>query len=155
MVNFHINMNECIFIIGIYIFIRIYIYNIYVFPNLVPEIILIASALYIYIYTYIYIYIKNNEVHAIASDALAPCHYTDAIMSAMSSQITSLTIVYSTVYSGADQRKHQSSVSLAFVQGIHRRPVNSPHKWPTTRKMFPFDDVIMVAMFFAAIILNM
>ena len=43
----------------------------------------------------------------------------------------------------ADQRKHQSSASLAFVWGIHRRPVNSPHKWTVTRKMFPFDDVIM------------
>ena len=60
-----------------------------------------------------------------------------------STQITSLTIVYSTVYSDADQRKHQSSASLAFVWGIHRGPVNSPHKWPVTRKMFPFDDVIM------------
>ena len=43
----------------------------------------------------------------------------------------------------ADQRKHQSSASLAFVRGIHQGPVNSPHKWPVTRKMFPFDDVIM------------
>ena len=59
------------------------------------------------------------------------------------SQITSLTIVYSTVNSDADQRKHQSSASLAFVRGIHRGPVNSPHKWPVTRKMFPFDGVIM------------
>ena len=64
-------------------------------------------------------------------------------MSAMASQITSLMIVYSTVYSGADQRKHQSSASLAFVQGIHRGPVNSPHKGPVTWEMFPFDDVIM------------
>ena len=64
-------------------------------------------------------------------------------MSAMASQITSLRIVYSTVYSSGDQRKHQSSASLAFVRGIHRRPVNSPHKGPVTRKMFPFDDVIM------------
>ena len=64
-------------------------------------------------------------------------------MGAMASQITSLTIVYSTVYSGTDQRKHQSSASLAFVWRIHRWPVNSPHKWPVTRKMFPFDDVIM------------
>ena len=46
-------------------------------------------------------------------------------MSAIASQITSLTIVYSTVYSDADQRKHQSSTSLAFVRGIHRGPVNS------------------------------
>ena len=65
-------------------------------------------------------------------------------MGAIKSQITSLTIVYSTVYSGADQRKHQSSVSLAFLRGIHRGPVDSPHKWSITRKMFPFDDVIMV-----------
>ena len=54
-----------------------------------------------------------------------------------------LMIVYSTVYSGADQSKHQSPASLTFVWGIHRRPVNSPHKWPVTRKMFPLDDVIM------------
>ena len=73
----------------------------------------------------------------------ATSRYSDVIMIAMASQITSLTIVYSTVYSGADQRKHQSSASLAFVRGIHRRPVNSPHKWPVTSKMFPFDDVIV------------
>ena len=64
-------------------------------------------------------------------------------MGTMTSQITSFTIVYSTVYSDADQRKHQSSASLAFARGIHRGPVNSPHKCPVTRKMFPFDDVIM------------
>ena len=73
----------------------------------------------------------------------SPFHYIDIIMGSMASQITNLTIVYWTVYSGADQSKHQSSASLAFVRGIHRRPVNSPHKWPITRKMFPFDDVIM------------
>ena len=55
-------------------------------------------------------------------------------MGAIASQVTSHTIVYSTVYSDADQRKHQSFASLAFVWGIHR---------PVTRKMFPFDDVIM------------
>ena len=65
-------------------------------------------------------------------------------MGAIASQITSLAIVYSTIYSDADQIKHQSSASLAFVRGIHRGPVNSPHKWPVTRKMFPFDDVIMI-----------
>ena len=70
-------------------------------------------------------------------------HYTYLIMGALASQITSLTSVYSTVYSDADQRKHQSFVSLALVWGIHRGPVNSPHKWPITRKMFPFDDVII------------
>ena len=62
-------------------------------------------------------------------------------MGAMASQITSLTIDYSTVYSGADQRKHQSFASLAFVRGIHWWPVNSSHKWAVTQKMFPFDTV--------------
>ena len=65
-------------------------------------------------------------------------------MGATASQIISLAIIYSTVYSDADEKKtHQSSASLAFVRGIHRGPVNSPHKWPVTRKMFPFDDIIM------------
>ena len=70
-------------------------------------------------------------------------HYNDVIMGTIASEITSLTIVFSTVYSEADQRKHESSASLAFVRGIHRGPVNSPHKWPVTRKIIPFDDVIM------------
>ena len=62
-------------------------------------------------------------------------HYDDVIMGTIASQITCISIVYSTVYSGVDQRKHQSFAS--------RGPVNSRHKWPVTRKMFPFDDVIM------------
>ena len=70
-------------------------------------------------------------------------HYNDVNMGAIAPKITSLTIVFSTVYLDTDQRKHQSSASLAFVRGIHRRPVKSPHKCPVTRKMFPFDDVIM------------
>ena len=64
-------------------------------------------------------------------------------MTTMAAQITTLTVVYSIVYSDANQRKHQSSASLAFVRGIHRWTVNSPHKLTVTRKMFPFDDVIM------------
>ena len=76
-----------------------------------------------------------------------PIHYNDVIMDAMTSQVTSLTIVYSAVYSGADQRKHQSSASLAFVREIQRWPLNFPYKWPVTRvvtrNLFPFDDVIM------------
>ena len=71
-------------------------------------------------------------------------HYSDVIMGTMASQITSLGIAYSTIYSGADHRRHQSSASLAFVRGIHRWPVNSPHKGPVARKMFPFDDVIII-----------
>ena len=72
------------------------------------------------------------------------CHYNDVIMGMIASQITSLAIVYSIVYADADQRKHESSASLAFVRGIHRGQVNSPHKWPVTWKIYPFDDVIMV-----------
>ena len=64
-------------------------------------------------------------------------------MVTMASQITSLMVVYSNVCSGANQRKYQSSASLAIVWGIHRWTVNSPHKRPVTRKIFPFDDVIM------------
>ena len=72
-------------------------------------------------------------------------HYNDVIMTMIASQITGITIVYSTVYSCADQSKHQSSASLAFVRVIHRGPVNFPHKWPVTRKMLPFGDVIMLS----------
>ena len=72
-------------------------------------------------------------------------HYSDVIMGAMVSQITSLTIVCLTVYSGVDQRKHQSSASPAFVWGIHRSRMNSPRIWPVTWKMLPFDDVIMAS----------
>ena len=69
-------------------------------------------------------------------------HYSDVIMDMIAFQITRLMIVYSTDYSGA-HKKHQSSASLAFMRGIHRWPVNSPHKWPVTSTMFPFDDAIM------------
>ena len=96
-----------------------------------------------------WLHIKTENLLHIHSNFIRLCclavlHYNDVIMSVISSQITSLTIVYSTVYSAVDQRKHQSPASLAFVRGIHRGPVNSLHKWPATRKMFPFDDVIML-----------
>ena len=87
----------------------------------------------------VWVFNKHELAHIGGKDIV---HYGDVTMGAIASQITSITIVYSTVYSDADQRKHQSSASLAFVWGIHRGPVNSPHKWPVTRKMFPFDDVI-------------
>ena len=74
------------------------------------------------------------RVKFIMLTARLPLHHGYVIMSAMASQITSLTIVYSTVYSGADQRKHQSCASLAFVRGIHQWPVNSPHKGPVMQK---------------------
>ena len=70
-------------------------------------------------------------------------HYSDVIMRAMAYKITFVSVICSTVCSGADQRKHQSSASLDFVRVIHRWPVDSPHKRPVTRKMLPLDDVIM------------
>ena len=79
----------------------------------------------------------------LGNESLEVLHYSDVIMDAIASQTTSLTIVYSTVYSGADHRKYQSSPSLAFVRGIHSWPVIPPHKWQVTRKICPFDDVIM------------
>ena len=62
----------------------------------------------------------------------------------MVSQISGVSIVYSKVCSRADQINHQSSASLAFGRGIHRRRVNPPHKGPVTRNMFPFDDIIII-----------
>ena len=73
--------------------------------------------------------------------------YNDVIMSAMPSQISSLIFVYSTVYSGAYQRKHQSFASLAFVRGIHRWPVNSLHKRPVTRKILLLGMVIATLLY--------
>ena len=70
-------------------------------------------------------------------------HYTDVTMSAMASQITRVSIVCPIIYSGTGQRNHQSSASLPFVRGIHRSPVDPPHKGTGTRKMFSFDNVIM------------
>ena len=67
---------------------------------------------------------------------------SDVIMGAMVSQITSLTTVYSTVYSGAENIKAPRHWPLCGPW-IHRGPVNAPYKWPVTRKMFPLDDVIM------------
>ena len=91
-----------------------------------------------------YIFILKCSPRYFMQKTLYKTHYNDVIMGAMASQITSLTTVYSTVYSGADQKESQSSASLAFVQGIHSWPVNSPHKGPVMRKMFPFDDIILL-----------
>ena len=88
--------------------------------------------------------VKNYLNSSDMSDKI-PQHYSVVIMSTMEFPITCVLIVYSAVCSDTDQRKHQSSTSQAFVWGIHRWPVNSPHKWPVTRKVLPFDDVIMIS----------
>ena len=85
-----------------------------------------------------FVYIDLNNVKSFSW-----AHYGVVIMSAMASQITGVSIVCSSICLSADLRKHQSSASLAFVSGIHRWTVDSPHAGPVTRKMFPFDDVIM------------
>ena len=72
-------------------------------------------------------------------------HYSDVLTSTMASHITSISTVSSAVCSGAHQSKHQNFVSLIFVRGIHRWPVISPHKGPVMRKIFPFDDVIIIS----------
>ena len=64
----------------------------------------------------------NLQVNRATLPGVILFHYGDVIMGAIASQITSLTIAYSNVYSDADQRKHQSSASLAFVWGIHQWP---------------------------------
>ena len=100
---------------------------------------------------------RNNSLPTQAHTLLYVCyvlplpHYGDVITGAKVSQFTSLTIVYSTVYSDADQGKHQSSASLAFVRGIHRGP---PHKWPVMRKMFPFDGDIYIYICFVSPVLG-
>ena len=110
---------------------------------------IIISAPLVYTYYQISLYTRWSNT---ARVFVVFIHYGDVIMGGIASQITSLTVVYSTVYSDADQRKHQSSASLAFVRGIHRGPVNSPHKWPVTRKTFPFDDVIMFKTYFTYLV---
>ena len=101
--------------------------------------------IYIYIYIYIHIYMPQSNfslaimiMKASQVSHASNHHCSDVIIGAIATQITSLTVVYSTVYSSVDQRKHQSSVSLAFVWGIHQWAANSPHKWPVMRKMHPF-----------------
>ena len=81
-------------------------------------------------FAYLLLWTHNPQIRNLTK------HYNDVTMGTIASQITSLTIVYSTVYSDVDKRKHQSSASLAFVRGIHRGPVNSPHKWPWRGKCF-------------------
>ena len=64
-------------------------------------------------------------------------------MGPMASQITSISIVYSTVYSGADQRKHQSSAPLAFVRGILPGTGEFPAQMASNAENIPFNDIIM------------
>ena len=100
----------------------------------------------VYLYTVICIDVFSKLQQTFVRDIWGRTgkHYSDVTMGTVASQITSITIVCATIYSDADQRKHQSSASLAFVRGIQRSPVNSTHKGPATRKMFSFDDVDML-----------
>ena len=88
--------------------------------------------------------LRNRAYHVQSYSIPTKGVSSDVIMSVMASQITSVLSVCSTVCPGADQRKYQSSVSLAFVRRSHRWQVDSLLKGPVTRKMFPFDDVIII-----------
>ena len=72
------------------------------------------------------------------------CNYPLDILQWRHNECYGVSFVCSSICSGADHRKHQSPASLAFVRGIHRSPMDSPHKAPVTQKMFPFDDVIII-----------
>ena len=134
----------------IYLYIYIYIYRCKIYSQclkpfiswVVSAIIKITIACYTRIVSLHRPFDGKYLILGTTKDALMTWsfHYSNFIMGEIASQITSLTIDYSTCYSDKDQRKHQSS---AFVRGIHLGPVNSPHKGPVTRKMFPFDDAIM------------
>ena len=109
------------------------------------------SSIYILYHISYYMYVHNRwhtqpykkkHQRSVSLGFFLASHYNDVIMSVMASQMTSLMIVYSTIYSNADQRKHQSSAPLTFVRGIHWWLVNFPHKGPVTQKMFPFDDIM-------------
>ena len=63
-------------------------------------------------------------------------HYSDVLMTAITSHITGVSTVCSTVCPGADQRKHQSFTPPASVGEVHQSPVDCPNKWPVTRKCF-------------------
>ena len=82
---------------------------------------------------------RYDVITTIFSQWKSSFHYSDVIVSAMASQIIGVSIVYSTVFfSGTDKKKYHNSASLALARGIHRSPVNSPHKGPVTRKMFHY-----------------
>ena len=76
-------------------------------------------------------------IYMICFHTFLKVHYIDVITGTMASQITSFTVVYSIFYSGTDQGRHQSSMSLASVRGIYRWLVNSPHKGPVIDGILP------------------
>ena len=111
----------------------------------------LSLSIYIYIYIHIYISFNTRTQHNTNTNLVlvdTPKHHyhcCDVIRSAMAFLIPGVSFVCSIICFGADQRKHQSSTSLAFLRGNLRWPMDSPHKRPVTRKMFPFNDVIMMA----------
>ena len=106
----------------------------------------VLSKVYIQLFISIYSYLYHN-----AHLSKSCCydvhreHYSNDIMGAMASQIIKFTVVYTTIYSGADQRKHQSSASLAFMWRIHRWPMSSPHKGPVIQKIIMKYDNDIIA----------
>ena len=90
----------------------------------------------VFFFVSLHIFLKTNWHQYNTLYTHVTFYHSDVIMSTMASKTTGVSIVCSTVCRGADQRTHQRSLSLAFVRGIHRWPLDSPHKWPVTRKCF-------------------
>ena len=87
--------------------------------------------------------LTNNNSMVMTSAWSAGSHYNDVIIGMMPSQITSLTIVYSTVYSDTDQRKHQSLHVTGLCAGNSLVTGGFPAQMASNMEIFPFDDVIM------------
>ena len=83
----------------------------------------------------------KSDLHKARTSKISNTLLRRHIVGTMASQITTRDCLLNRSF--GRRSKKTSLASLAFVRGIHRWPVNSPHKWPVTRKMFPFDDVIM------------
>ena len=94
--------------------------------------------------TYIYIYIKLRvyRTYTLEYKCIGVIRVIHAFSGPLHNE-RALRLFTQPLFQGANPRKHRSSASLAFVWEIHRSPMNSPQKGPVTRKMFPFDDVIM------------
>ena len=102
--------------------------------------------------TYLYICVCGENANLVAAEIfkLISVHYNGVIIGTMAHKITIVSIVCPTVCSDADQMKHQSSASLAFVRGIHRWAVDYPHKWQVKRKVsFWWRHHAMISFFFS------
>ena len=90
------------------------------FPRYCSKQIVVSILLHLMLWSQKYTTKRGLYIYDMPRYRIFIIHYIDVIMTTVASQITSLAVVYSSVYLDANQRKHQSSASLAFVWGIHR-----------------------------------